>query len=188
MSEVKLTGRIKLKVVDKNGKVLKTHEQKMNSFLRNFDHILALIFALAERLATPAVTLKDVDGYDRDIHGIAALSYHPIIRIGKGTAPVSPDDYKLADEISNFYVEGFDYDSANRTITVRGAWTNTLGYPVTVTEVGITWRITYYYENSSDTIYKYFLIIRDLLDTPVEVPDGASLTVEFTITVKASGS
>ena len=189
--KVGLEGKVKV-IVEKDGKILKKHEQKMNSFLRNFDHLLALAFAVLRYTSTPAVTLVDRNGVSDELYGLyrypASDDYPPHIGIGEGTTPVSPDDYDLATPIErDIVITGFTYDSANRTITVKGTWTNNTGATKIIREVGLYVHPTFYSSSNGGIYYRWFMIIRDLLDTPVDVPDGACVTVEFTITVKVSG-
>jgi len=185
--KIELEGKVKV-IVEKNGKILKKHEQKMNSFLRNFDHILALIFPGQIYISTPAVTLTSIEGYAHDIYGITnPIDEESVILIGSGTKPVSPDDYALETQIALFYVSGFTYDPSNRTIVVRGSWTNNTGEDKTVSEVGLAFYMKYYKNAEGTAASTKYLVIRDLLENSVPVPAGASITVEFTITVKVSG-
>lgn len=180
-------GIVRIKVY-KDGKLLKEHEQEMNSFLRNYDHIIALLSAHYRYSPTKVVTLYDQAGNSIDVYGLKNTSNNPPrIHLGEGTTPVSPDDYQLASKFGATNVTAFDYDSANRTITVRGSWTNNKGYEVTLNEVGLTFQPTLYNSGTGDSLVYEILVIRDLLDSPVTIPDGASVTVEFTITVQVSG-
>jgi len=185
--KIELEGKVKV-IVEKNDKILKKYEQKMNSFLRNLDHILALFFTGSQCAEQPVVTLYDITGEECNIYGISQGIYTPSrIRIGSGTKEVSPDDYALDAEIAYVASQGFTYNSSTRTIVVRGSWVNNTEADKTVTEVGLSWYIVYYYNSERNTRADDFLIIRDLLENSVTVPVGASITVEFTITVKVSG-
>ena len=140
MAKITLKGKVKLTVKQGN-KVIKEYEQELRSFVRNFDHLLALLFAAKLYGSSPAVTLKDVYGTDVDVYGVASLTYgRPTVWFGSGTTPVSPDDYTLASDLGGLFhptVDNFTYDDANRTITVSASALNGSGGDVTVAEVGL---------------------------------------------------
>ena len=188
MAKIKVEGKVKITVY-KDGRIIGAHEQELHSFVRNFDHLLALLFAGNLYGDSAAVTLKDVYGNDVDVYGIRNLSYAaPIIWLGEGTTPPSPDDYTLESVITRFNaaIHTFTYDAQNRTVTVEAKAGNA-GAEVTVTEAGLILN-TYIYKDSAGTREnRFFLIIRDLLSEPVTVPTNAIVHTRYTLTVKVSG-
>ena len=159
--------------------------------MRNFDHLLALLFAAKLYGSSPAVTLKDVYGTDVDVYGVASLTYgRPTVWFGSGTTPVSPDDYTLASDLGGLFhptVDNFTYDAANRTITVSASALNGSGGDVTVAEVGLILNTNVIVGADGTKANHFFLIARDVLDTPITVPDGSTVTATYTITVQVSG-
>jgi len=111
------------------------------------------------------------------------------IVVGKGTTPPSPTDYKLealyphGTDVDQLYygacsISSVVADATKSSVIVTRTFTNSYTAPQTVTEIGMIASIQYAnYETSIHTLYA--LIIRDVLDTPVEIPAGLSLTVSY---------
>lgn len=117
------------------------------------------------------------------------------IIVGSGNVPVTPDDYKLASKITHGTGLGqllygdtfFDPVSVVNNVSsfrVTRTFTNNSGSSVTVQELGI---VAWNYWKDAHGVHQSakFLILRDVLASPVSVPDGATLTVRYTFQVTA---
>lgn len=110
------------------------------------------------------------------------LRYPLSARVGTGTTAPTLSDYCLDNDvtssISSYTVNSNTAYSNNQlltTITISGQ--NNTANPITITEIGITKYIrfndgSHYYENQ-------VLLVRELLDEPVEVPSGEGFTINF---------
>jgi len=188
LNTTKYKGEVRIIVKDENGKVIKKHKQSLRSFLKNFDHLLALSFASTLYLSSPIITLYDIDGNARDVYGVKFFT-GDITRLclGSGTTPVSPDDYTMASFIIRYKVSVFSYDPSTRTIKIRGSIVNDTTNTWNVNEVGVIISSTIFIDSAGNYSTYPFLVIRDVLDSTVVVEPGQSITVEFTITVTVSG-
>jgi len=117
------------------------------------------------------------------------------IVVGKGTATVAPDNYNLDDKIPHGTDVGqldygphmFEEKTTEGNVSYfkfSRTFTNLSGQSVTVQEIGIiAWNFWWDKLGSRNNV-KY-LILRDVLDSPVSVPDGATLTVRYKFKVAA---
>jgi hypothetical protein len=114
------------------------------------------------------------------------------IVVGSGSTPVSPTDYALAAKISHGTGAGrLDYGPATITSSygttssyteMARTFLNASGSDVTVREVGIIpW--CYWKDNDAVRYNVKFLIARDVLPTPVKVPNLGTLTVRYRISL-----
>jgi len=123
---------------------------------------------------------------DNDSYGIA---------VGKGTATVAPDNYNLDDKIPHGTDVGqldygphtFEEKAVEDNVSyfrVSRTFTNLSGQSIEVREIGI---IAWNYWRDQDGVRQNvrYLILRDVLDSPVSVPDGATLTVRYKFKVAA---
>ena len=211
----KLELELEIIITDKNGKVIKKIKRKAKSWLKNFALILKAFLEGSEQDVvdvdgnTVSISgrfsqylYKDAwhslivkwmganAGDDDDSYGIV---------VGSGDTPVSPTDNALASKIPHGTGSGqLDYDSHSFTspsisdskvsFNIARSFKNSSGGDVTVVEVGI---IIHYILKSSagsttliDKDYKV-LIVRDVLDESVTVPDGGGLTAKYTISVSS---
>jgi hypothetical protein len=114
------------------------------------------------------------------------------IWVGSGSTPVSPTDYNLASKITHGTGSGqLDYDpqtvtasygSSTSYVEIIRSFVNRSGADVIVREVGI---VAYH---STSTQYGVasqarILIARDVLPDPILVPNLASLTVKYIISL-----
>ena len=117
------------------------------------------------------------------------------IVVGKSSVAVAPDDYSLGDKIPHGTDVGqldygshvFEEKAVEGNVSyfkVSRTFTNLSGQSIEVREIGIiAWN--YWRYESSVTKNVKFLILRDVLDSPVSVPDGATLTVRYKFKVAA---
>lgn len=113
------------------------------------------------------------------------------ILVGTDDSEFCSDDYCLYSLIAHGNGAGqFAYTSQGAPVTVYNSgddtWStthkrifnNNSGSEITVKETGLGYR-------GASMLNYYPLMARDVLDTPVAVPNGAQLTVEYTITTQA---
>jgi len=182
---------LKIKVINEKGKCIYYRRYRSRSFVANF------INSLFTSLSNQGVTLVNTGGGTFNQAGnqsgnfginVAAGSGDAGhgIQIGTGTTAPAITDFSLKQFISNGTSAGqMQYgavsvmspviNTTNNTgyITVTRAFTNNSGGSITVSEVGLTFTFSL---NS-------FLIIHDLLPTPITVPNGSTLSIAYEIQV-----
>lgn len=182
---------IRTVVKDSEGKIISDSGQKPSkSFVIQF---LEFIYALF-RITAYDYDATGTDGTERPIwHSTTVIrrqfltnvgagsSLHGIV-IGTGNTAVTNEDYQLEAQLTqgvgagNITHGAMDVTDdvavvgANVDWEVKRAFTNLTGSSITVREAGIYTR----------TSGGYHCIIRDVLGTPIVVPDKASLTVYYT--------
>lgn len=183
---------IRTVVTDPKGKVIQDSGQKPSkSFVIQF-----LEFIRALGVGDGAVLATATDGTEQNIyHGESTSEYLFEVKagvnvgtfgiiVGTGDTAVTNADYKLetqltegtgAGEITHGeqVVELTAIVSGNVDIELKRALTNLTGSTITVKEAGL-------YCTYSDGAFMHCLI-RDVLVTPVELPDNCSLTVYYTV-------
>lgn len=190
---------IEIEVRDKDGKLLVQRKFQAHSWVLNFIRaIRGLMYSVAN---SGVETLTDTDGNTRAfpnlyqensaifkiVAGAGDSSFG--ILVGTSDTPVSPTDYKLGDQILHgsdtgqmLYGDTFleEVNSSDSTYYFRiiRTFTNNSGSSITVKEVGLAFR-----HKHADGSLRHYLIARDILPTPTTVPDGASLTVRYIISV-----
>lgn len=106
------------------------------------------------------------------------------LEVGSNAAAESPQDYKLGVQIDHGIAAGqlqygassvsaVTIDGANQYVDVSRTFTNGSGGVVTVREVGLV----------AMASPSFFLIIRDLLDDPLNVPHEGILTLTYRLQV-----
>jgi len=185
---------LKIKIIDENGKCTYYRRYRSRSFVANF---LRVIFTNLSRQSTSNVntsggsysiaiydSMAVNDGSNDDSYGIL---------IGSGTSAPNIIDDNLSQVISNGASVGqMQYGAVSVTgavtntstnsgyITVTRTFTNNSGSSITVSEVGlVAWS-----ENQPIQTNQYYLIIHDLLPSPITVPNGSSLSISYEIQVK----
>ena len=141
-------------------------------------------------------TIKDITGTNRSIsfygttrwkcNGVAGENLGPVV--GSGTAAVSIDDYQLATQITHgtgigqlsFGAVTFNAPQTSgqsRYFEIVRQFTNSSGGTVTLNEIGL-------HMNNEPSSY-YYLCLRDVLSSSIEVADGKVLTVTYRILTTA---
>jgi len=153
---------LELVVRDPRGRIL-ARRRKRAGYLKNILAFLrAQIIGLTE-------TLVDIGGTSRSIAlGYAATT--PTIRVGSGTTPQAPGDYKLVTELGTVAASAGPVVvvGSNSQFTISGSVAIAAGG--TVQEVGYS----FYYQSWT------FLLLRDVVP-PVVVPAGGTCTVAYTL-------
>lgn len=180
-----------IEVRDKEGKLLKRIRRKSRSYVQQWNELVCAQVGQKDDLS-----MKDTGGVARAINShavnfrvtaaITQVTYG--IVVGTGSAAVAIDDYALAtmcDEGTgenqlNYYactVSDPSVSAPDCSFTITRSAINNSGAPIVVAEIGLN--MTAY-----DTLTPYyFLGIRDVLVSSVEVPDGGAITVVYTIKV-----
>jgi hypothetical protein len=182
MSKKTIGGYIEWELIDPKGRIVKRGKQPIKSWVKQWIQVLYAEFSNAN------TTFLDTSGISRTINAAyfradagAGVTTHGIV-VGSSDTPVTRDDYKLGSQIAHGSGTGqlmygamsidppVAYSTGYLTRLMR-VFTNNSGGDVTVKEVGVV--ILY-----SGNLY-YFLIIRDVLSTPVTIPNGYSWTVRY---------
>jgi len=184
---------LKIKVINEKGKCIYYRRYRSRSFVIGF---LNVIFSgLSEQgitntnTAGTQYTVSDTDG--TIVNASSNNSNYGIV-IGQGTSAPTIIDYSLSIFIQNGTgVSQMQYGAVSVTsavtntstntgyITVTRTFTNNSGSSITVSEVGIiAW-------SGSGTLQtnQYYLIVHDLLPSPITVPNGSSLSISYEIQV-----
>jgi len=184
--------------VRKDGKLIEKRRLKGNSWTQNlYNHIKALIYgwSVSNVHTTP-------DGYTQQVYVDTAGNTHKLhatccqnsycgcnagqgatfgLVIGSGTKPFSKDDVDLE---AQYGTDVFDYGSHSISepeafkLVISRTFTNISDEEKTINEIGLKARLCAYY-NTMITL----LLARDVLDTPVSVPPGATATIRYIMTL-----
>jgi len=181
-------------VRDRQGKVVSRERHRSRSFLKAWNQ---LMFAqMTDISLLGADYLKDIDGVDRnpdpEARNFRVESHASFggIFCGTGDTAVAIDDYELEALIEAGTGPGqFSYPMSTVTAVsisdshaqfgISRSPVNNSGNTITVREVGIH---TAFYVSTT----QYFMCaIRDVLETPQDVPNGGAITVDYTLEVVA---
>jgi len=178
--------------VEKDGKVLKKGKGRSKSYVLNFMKIMKLLM-----LSTATEELTDTGGNavtvaDSDLGAVNVLGAEGDdskgVLFGTGTTAFDITDCKLASKIAHgdgdnllhYYdtsVGDIDTSISGKVrLPIQRSAVNNGSVDISVSEVGLVVSITI-----GGTDY-YFLIARDVLDSPISVPAGATLKWTYYIT------
>ncbi|RLG80404.1 MAG: hypothetical protein DRO40_11225 [Thermoprotei archaeon] len=178
---------IELEVRDKNGKLIKKHRQPAHSWVKNFMNILRYGFAnhdvpcTKQDGSTVSITINASLGWFLRVTAGAGDDSHGLM-VGNGSKAFEVDDYSLDSKIPHgsnanqlvygeTTVENVVDDGSKLYFRIIRTFSNNSGSSITVTEVGLAVAGA---DNKP-------LIARDVLDSPVTVPNGGTLTVRYII-------
>jgi hypothetical protein len=184
---------LKIKVIDRNGKCIYYRRYRSRSFVANF---LRVIYT---NLSGVSINNVNTNGNSYSITPRDSIVVNAVanaeffgIQIGSGTKPPSITDNSLSQVItSGTGVGQMQYgatsvtspviNTSNNTgyIQITRTFTNNSGSSITVSEVGIV----AYAEGYDGQSNQPYLIIHDLLPSPITVPNGSSLTIAYDIQV-----
>ena len=177
-------------VTDKDGRVIHREKGPSKSYLKAFNQQILIRFSASTQ------TIKDVGGVDRAIingfylMGTAASAgdTNKGIRFGSGNTAVDISDYALETPIAEGTGAGQlshlactvttppSVDATTSSFPVKRVGVNGTGDNVTVREIGV-------YVSGRTYVggpYYYMCIVRDVLGSPVTIPDGGAITVIYT--------
>jgi hypothetical protein len=198
-----------VEVRDKNGKLINRQHGKSHSWLKQFIQIIMAEWQYSYLLTSnpPTVTVNDETGTGRNMPTAYSVSFNAAawavnapagsseygVKVGSGDTPNSLTTYALSTPISHGSSFGqlaygahtiesvtnpSGYDLTFRVIRV---FTNNSGASVTVKEIGISTK-----RCDQGGTPRTFLFVRDVLPSPSSVPDGATLTVRYTVKITVS--
>jgi len=209
--QLKIGLSYEVEVRDKNGKLISKQHGKSHSWLRQWIQILKGEFATRHgtTVGSGNVSIYDETGsgrtYPPHTSGTPTAYYMQLstlgdagdvtqgIIVGGGDTPNSLTTYALASKIGHGTASGqlvYGAESVEDVINPSGmdltfritrTFTNNSGASVTVKEVGI---LVKKYDTSG--YGRSFLIARDVLLSPSSVPDGATLTIRYTVKITVS--
>jgi hypothetical protein len=207
-----LVSTIEIEVENKDGKLLIRRKMRSKSFVANFLRIINLYMKTASlpspssaygtafsagvrnlsNTAINTVVLSNYSNYPAAVLFIAAPASENAygIKVGSGTSTPTANDYNLVAPISHgtgsgqlvhggVSVEDVIIDGNTTYFRIIRTFSNSSGGSVTVNEIGLIMRTLANFPNTWDNV----LLARDVLSSPVEVPDGATLTVRYILSV-----
>jgi hypothetical protein len=195
----KLGFRYQLEVRDKNGKLLSLTKGDSHSFLRSWIRILQCMMKPKSNTVS-TVVLKDTSNVDKTCYGSSsATEIRSVIACGAdasdagygivvGSSDLAFDrtHYNLQGKIAHgsgagqllygaMAVEDYSETDSQARFRMTRTFTNNTGSTVTVKEIGIV------FVNYSTVASAAILMARDVLTSPQAIPDGATLTVRYTL-------
>jgi membrane-bound metal-dependent hydrolase YbcI (DUF457 family) len=198
---------VELEVRDKNGRIVKKHRQMSHSFLRQWLQFLRCQMSCVAGSGGLTINVIDETGAARSYphtwaryiseealatNGGAGDTSQGIV-VGTSNAPNTVNTYCLGAKISHGTGSGQLYygthtidDIVNPSgnillFRIIRTFSNSSGATITVKEVGLLVRTLCY-----NAVYYSFLVARDVLSTPVDVPNGMTLTVRYILQITVS--
>ena len=147
----------------------------------NFGRLLEALFKLTDAEVTESTDMVDETGTTRSIEAKRPVSAYlfnttnsyecgSFIVIGTGTTPPTRGDYAPESEIDRRGADA-QYIPEYGFVSVRASFT--LAQDATISEVALVWK---------EGLRGYtFLFDRTVLDTPIDVTAGSTITVEYRI-------
>jgi hypothetical protein len=174
---------IEWELLDPKGRIVKRGKMPVKSFVKAWINFLYAQFAYGSTISTLDIggTSRSVNySYSLQLNAGAGVTAFGIV-VGSSDTSVTRDDYKLGSQIAHgsgtgqlmYGAVSIDTPVAYSTgylVRVMRVFTNNSGADVTVKEIGL-----YVYAVSG----QYFCIVRDVLTTPVTIPNGYSWTVRY---------
>jgi len=163
----------------RNGTLLSEQVKKGDPFTKNF---AMLIYSLVDLSGSRSVSLVDVGGVSRSCpYGTTGTSYPAgtgtSIGIGTNTVAFSVNDYALSNSIWSTVSNPTVSRVGNKAnITVSASFSLSVG--MTIGEVGL--KSAFY---NSDGYTREFLLLRDVLSTPISAAAGDTVTVTYIIRI-----
>lgn len=186
-----MKGYYVIEVRDRNGKLRRRFRRKSHSYVQQWNELICVQVGYKLNLS-----IKDTGGTDRDVdknlttlqsNAPAANADYGIV-VGTGNTAVTISDYAL----ETICAEGTGTNQLNYqactiadasvsgsecSFTVTRSAINNSGITITVKEIGL------YCLGHDGIAGRYFLGLRDVLASTVDVPDGGAITVVYTIKV-----
>ena len=184
-------------VRDRDGKVISRERRRAHSFLKQWNEFI-WFFHFGGNIY-PKITngsSTKLDSHDNNFRmsggeGDASLG----IVIGTSNTPVAVDDYAIVAKIAEGYGSGQMHHLANTFAapvvsppscgySISRIIVNNSGGLITVRESGLYHQHSYRWGPGADNFYFYFSCgVRDVFVAPQDVPDGGSITVNYTLQV-----
>ena len=186
-------------VRDRHGKVISCERRRAHSFLKQWNQFIWYFHCLGTiypKITTGSATKLDSHNNNFRMNageGDASLG----IVIGIDNTPVAIDDYAMGAKIAEGYGSGQMHHLANTFGTpvvsppncgysISRIIVNNSGGLITVRESGLYHQHSYRYGPVAYQFYFYSSCgVRDVFTAPQDVPDGGSITVNYTLQVTA---
>jgi hypothetical protein len=204
MSKIGLYYEVELR--DRDGKIVKRLKRKSNSWLRGFISVLRVMMNQKYNVTLNRDNITAEDGSTANPPPAYVPSDRPCtimypccgagdtdtshgIIVGNSDTPNTINTYALGGKISHgsgsgqllygaMTVESVSNPSGNvLQFRLIRAFTNNSGSDVTVKEFGLLCRISTYNGDKS------ILLARDVLSSPITIPDGYSLTLRYIVKI-----
>lgn len=162
-----------LKVIDRSGKVKYDIVKDNDLLLKNFVRLIAFIFKYNADASVGKV--RALSGSEIDLSHIEtsdSTSHDCMILIGSGTTPPTLDDFTFQETKASFPATSITLvvSGNDMNLSITGSWVSTAN--ISVTEIGLKVWIA---PNA------WYLVFRDVLDSPVTLNEGDTITVTYTI-------
>jgi len=208
---VKIQVKVSLELKDRNGNIKERREFYSRSWVKNF--IVSWVADIAGWGMTVRDRdgnersyrgYAGVDGYTQTppMGGITAYLRQKVrnanvgssdkcgILIGTGGTAWNRNQYCLDEQITgdvvthgNMEIEDGTEDPVEPYVRLKRTFTNNSGIDITVREIGLFFNY-YLYGGIGEVETNYnYMVIRDVLETPITIPNGESLTVKYLIFV-----
>lgn len=188
----------KVEVRDKEGRVLKRVSGPSRSYVQQWNQLIAA-HAKYTSPGGPTITVKDTSGANLGGYSSTAtlMADAPIgqvawgIRVGKGSTAVAITDYALEQPLGEGTgVEQLEHQltqwtapsvlGSTSSFTLKRTMVNNSGATITgVREIGC------YIRFQAGMLSRFALGFRDVLPSPLAIPDGGAITVTYTLKVTA---
>jgi len=184
-AEVPLVNIVTLKVYRSDGRV-ETYQKVGDPWTQNL--MAAMANLLFGRYNTNPLTLTARDGAAKtQVETESWGSYanvNPYLAIGIGSGSISPSfyDVDLSNLVALVDVAASGVSVADNGTHIIASYTvsYTASAAVTVSEVGLYWKAADYNTNT----YRYYLLARDVLSTPISLAANDVLAVTYTVAFK----
>jgi len=197
---------VRTRIINKKGELIKEQYFKSKSFLLHYARMIGVLFGYrTDSVLDEGGTSKTIWGYIPDGSSAYGCFYNRVnagdndasygIVVGSGDTPVSTEDYALASKIEHGVGAGLlDYEPCSVSsvsyetypapgwarIIISRSFVNLSGATITVREIGL---MLYNRVRYADTVRSNvkFLILRDVLPAPDDIPDGYTYSVSYEI-------
>jgi len=181
---------VEIEVTDKDGKLIESRVEEGHTWTRNLIALMCVQAAQGERSGGRRIDGSYVNtrpgGATFALNGGAGNDGKGIV-IGRSDTAYTLNDYDLGTRITHgtssgqmvyndTTVEDFQTSGGGCLFRVVRTFTNNSGASITVKEIGLI--CGGYYAPGYETT---FLLARDVLSSPVTVPNGSTLTVRYII-------
>jgi len=158
-----------VKIYDKNGNLVDYHGYITESYTKECPSSVGCYECIKQKVRSANVGGSDSAG----------------ILIGTGDTPWDKDQYCLANQITgdvvthgNMEVEDGTEGEVEPYVRLKRTFTNNSGSDITIKEVGLFFN--YYLLTTTETNYSY-MVIRDVLETPMTLLSGGTITIKYEI-------
>ena len=162
-----------MKIYDRNGNLVDYEGYPVRSGTDTFPPYVNPTVCLRQKVRNANVGSSDSAG----------------ILIGTGDTPWDKDQYCLANQITgdvvthgNMEIEDGTEGSVEPYVRLKRTFTNNSGSDITIKEVGLFFNYYLYKQAPTDETTNYnYMVIRDVLETPITLLNGDAITIKYEI-------